>query len=154
MLGKLLKYDFRSMWKQFAFVWPAALALALVNRFTLTLAGNGPFGDTIAGVAGLVYAAILIAMFVIAIIFVIQRFFKGLLGDEGYLMNTLPVRTWQLIVSKLLCATVTTVVSTLVALLSILLLFPIGIVDFAAAFEQMIQTFSQLVTLYHANIPV
>ena len=31
MLGKLLKYDFRSMWKQFAFIWPAALALALVN---------------------------------------------------------------------------------------------------------------------------
>ena len=31
MFGKLLKYDFRSMWKQFAFIWPAALALALVN---------------------------------------------------------------------------------------------------------------------------
>ena len=30
MLGKLLKYDFRSMWKQFAFIWHAALALALV----------------------------------------------------------------------------------------------------------------------------
>ena len=28
MFGKLLKYDFRSMWKQFAFIWPAALALA------------------------------------------------------------------------------------------------------------------------------
>lgn len=34
MLGKLLKYDFRSMGKQFAFVWPAVLVLALVNRFT------------------------------------------------------------------------------------------------------------------------
>ena len=35
MFGKLLKYDFRSMFKQFAFVWPAALALALVNHFTI-----------------------------------------------------------------------------------------------------------------------
>ena len=35
MLGKLLKYDFRSMFKQFAFIWPAALALGLINRFTL-----------------------------------------------------------------------------------------------------------------------
>ena len=32
MFGKLLKYDFRSMLKQFAFIWPAALALALVNQ--------------------------------------------------------------------------------------------------------------------------
>ena len=24
MLGKLLKYDFRSMWKQFSVIWPAA----------------------------------------------------------------------------------------------------------------------------------
>jgi len=29
MFWKLLKYDFRSMFKQFAFIWPAALALAL-----------------------------------------------------------------------------------------------------------------------------
>ena len=35
MLFKLLKYDFRAMWKQFSLIWGAALVLALVNRFTL-----------------------------------------------------------------------------------------------------------------------
>lgn len=35
MLGKLLKYDFRSMWKQFSVIWPAALILAFINRFTV-----------------------------------------------------------------------------------------------------------------------
>ena len=35
MLLKLLKYDFRAMWKQFSLIWGAALVLALVNRFTL-----------------------------------------------------------------------------------------------------------------------
>ena len=35
MLGKLLKYDFRSMWKQFSVIWPAALILAFLNRFTM-----------------------------------------------------------------------------------------------------------------------
>ena len=154
MLGKLLKYDFRSMWKQFAFIWPAALALALVNRFTLTLAGNGQFGDMVAGIAGLVYAAILIAMCVIAVIFVIQRFYKSLLGDEGYLMNTLPVKTWQLIVSKLVCATVATVVSVAVALLSILLLAPLSVVDFASAFREAVHVLSELITRYHANVPL
>ncbi len=123
MFGKLLKYDFRSMFKQFAFVWPAALVLAFINRFTLSgLDSTSAVGETTAGIAMFAYVGIMIAMFVVAVIFTIQRFYKGLLGDEGYLMHTLPVRPWQLIGSKLLTAVVTTVLSILVALLSIFLI--------------------------------
>ena len=125
MFGKLLKYDFRSMWKQFAFIWPAALALALVNHFTINgLDSTSTVGETTAGISMLIYVAILMAMFIIALVFAIQRFFKGLLGDEGYLMHTLPVRPWQLIGAKLVCAVVTTFLSVMVALLSILVIFP------------------------------
>ena len=125
MFGKLLKYDFRAMWKQFAFIWPAALVLAVVNRFTLDgLDSTSTVGETTAGVAMLVYVAILMAMFVIAVIFTIQRFYKGLLGDEGYLMHTLPVKSWQLIGSKLLCAVAATAVNVVVAILSMLLILP------------------------------
>ena len=119
MFGKLLKYDFRSMFKQFAFVWPAALALALVNHFTINgIDSSSSVGETTAGIAMMIYVAILMAMFIIALIFTIQRFFKGLLGDEGYLMHTLPVKPWQLITSKLLCAVVTTMLSVIVAIVS------------------------------------
>lgn len=126
MFGKLLKYDFRSMLKQFAVVWPVALALALVNRFlmAMNIEEATKLGATVNVVSLLVYVAILAAMFVLAMIFVIQRFYKGLLGDEGYLMHTLPVKPWQLIGSKLLCAVVVTVVSILVAIASIFLLIP------------------------------
>ena len=125
MFGKLLKYDFRAMWKQFAFIWPAALVLAVVNRFTLDgLDSSSSVGETTAGVAMLVYVAILMAMFIVAVIFTIQRFFKGLLGDEGYLMHTLPVKPWQLVASKLLCAVAATAVNVAVAILSMLLIIP------------------------------
>ena len=125
MLGKLLKYDFRSMGKQFAFIWPAALVMALLNRFTIgSLDSSDVTRELFSGVAMLVYVAILIALFVIALIFVIQRFYLGLLGDEGYLMFTLPVHPWQLIASKAICALAATTVSILVALCSILLLVP------------------------------
>ena len=98
MFGRLVKYDFRSMFKQFGFIWPAALALALVNHFTINgLDSTSTVGETTAGISMLVYVAILMAMFIVALVFAIQRFFKGLLGDEGYLMHTLPVRPWQLI---------------------------------------------------------
>lgn len=125
MLGKLLKYDFRSMGKQFAFIWPAALVMALLNRFTIgSLDSSDVTRELFSGIAMLVYVSILIALFVIALIFVIQRFYLGLLGDEGYLMFTLPVHPWQLIVSKAICALAATTVSILVALCSILLLVP------------------------------
>lgn len=143
MFGKLLKYDFRSMLKQFAFIWPAALALALVNRFTLDgMDSTSTVGETTAGIAMLVYIAILMAMFIIALIFIIQRFYKGLLGDEGYLMHTLPVHSWELIGSKLLCAVVTTIVSVLVALLSILLIVPWSKQDFQEVFRVLKFLFS------------
>ena len=126
MFGRLVKYDFRSMFKQFGFIWPAALLLALVNHFTLFgLNSTSTVGETTAGMAMLVYVAILMAMFIITMIFVIQRFFKGLLGDEGYLMHTLPVRPWQLISSKLLSAVAATLLSIVVAVFSILLIAPV-----------------------------
>ena len=131
MFGKLLKYDFRSMLKQFAFIWPAALVLALVNRFTVNSFVTSASGlrQTVSGVAMLVYVGIMIAMFVVTIIFVIQRFFRGLLGDEGYLMHTLPVRPWQLVTSKLICGVVTWVGCGVVAFISPVLMLPLNLPD-------------------------
>ena len=147
MFGKLLKYDFRSMWKQFAFIWPAALVLAVVNRFTLDgLGSSSSVGETTAGVAMLVYVAILMAMFIVAVIFTIQRFYKGLLGDEGYLMHTLPVKPWQLVASKLLCAVAATAVNVAVAILSMLLIIPWSKEDV----QEVLQAFRYLFS--HWNI--
>lgn len=128
MLWKLLKYDFRAMWKQFSLIWGAALALALVNRFTL-------FQDTdnaILSEDGLfmfAFICVIVAMFVIAVIFVVNRFSKGLLGDEGYLMHTLPVRPRQLVLSKLICGTVTWIGCGVVAVLSPVLTLPLNLPD-------------------------
>ena len=126
MLLRLLKYDFRAMWKQFSLIWGAALVLALVNRFVL-------FQDTdnaILSKDGLfmfAFVSVIVAMFVIAVGFVINRFSKGLLGDEGYLMHTLPVRSWQLVLSKLICGVVTWAGCVVVAILSPALMLPLSL---------------------------
>ncbi len=125
MLLRLLKYDFRAMWKRFSLIWGAALALALVNRFTLFRdTGDAVFGQD--GPFMFAFMCVIAAMFVIAMIFVVDRFSKGLLGDEGYLMHTLPVRSWQLVVSKLICALVTWVGCGVVALLSPFIMAPVN----------------------------
>ena len=130
MLFKLLKYDFRSMWKTFSLVWAACLVLALVNRFTLPFEGQtnvtiGPGDGILAFITALVFFGVLFAMFVAVMIFVIQRFYKGLLGDEGYLMNTLPVQSWQLVLSKLVCAVFVSIASMIIVFLAFLVLVPI-----------------------------
>lgn len=130
MLGKLLKYDFRAMWKQFSIVWPAALAIALINRFTLPWQGDtsllGSQADSLLGVVTIMaFVSVLVAMFVTGMIFVIRRFYSGLLGDEGYLMHTLPVHTWLLVLSKLICALAVTVLNAAVSVLAMFLLAPI-----------------------------
>ena len=130
MLFKLLKYDFRAMWKQFSLVWGAALVLALVNRFTLYSRPDAPLGqENISSLMVLTFGAVLVAMFVIAIGFVINRFSRGLLGDEGYLMHTLPVRPWQLVASKLICGTLTWLGCGAVAILSPVFMLPWNLPD-------------------------
>ena len=131
MLWKLLKYDFRAMWKQFAIIWPAALVIALVNRFTLPFEqnqSNFALGDSglLAVITMSVFMGVLFAMFVASMVFILKRFYQGLLGDEGYLMNTLPVHTWQLVASKLVCALFVTAANTVIAVFAMFLLFPIN----------------------------
>ena len=155
MLGKLLKYDFRSMLKQFAFIWPAALALGFINRFTLGLQMDSNADVIISDQAGvltssaaiaalLAFVCVMVAMFVVVLIFVVQRFYRGLLGDEGYLMHTLPVQTWELIASKLICAIVVTVISIIVAMLAVLLLVPFTAQDLWDLFPGLMKALFRL----------
>ena len=126
MLGKLLKYDFRSMWKQFSVIWPAALVLALINRFTLDgTHGTSEVGEWTAVISLSVFIGVCFAMVIVSVVFVLTRFYKGLLGDEGYLMHTLPVNTWQLVLSKLICALAVTVVNGIVGILAMFLMMPL-----------------------------
>ena len=125
MLFKLLKYDLRSMWKQLSLVWGAALVLALVNRLTHSLGfmfRARDFENHIAAITAFALMAVFVTMFIISVVFVLQRFYRGLLGGEGYLMHTLPVRAWELVASKMICAIVTYIGSGIVAVLSILLM--------------------------------
>ncbi len=155
MLGKLLKYDFRSVSREFMLLWPAALVIALVMRFTVfsgTGSESNQLPDLVNVLVVLAYFAVMVAMFVIALLFIIQRFYKGLLGQEGYLMNTLPVRPWQLVTSKLICAVVVTVISCAVAFLSMILMIPLTFqdifnIDFQSLWKNLADVFPDMVLL-------
>ena len=122
MFGKLMKYELKSLLKGLLPLYGAILAVALINA---VMASFG-IGNSIDGLpqvtAIMLYFGLCVAVAVVTFLVIIQRFYKGLLGQEGYLMFTLPVPTWQLTLSKLLGAVITTILSGIVGMLSILLL--------------------------------
>ena len=127
MFGKLMKYELKSLLKGLLPLYGAILAVALINA---VMASFG-IGNSIDGLpqvtAMLLYFGLCVAVAVVTFLVIIQRFYKGLLGQEGYLMFTLPVPTWQLTLSKLLGAVITTILSGIVGILSILILGSLNI---------------------------
>lgn len=126
MLGKLIKYDFRCLIRKFGPLWLGAMALAIINGFTTghvleSESIHGILSFILGGVPMIVMVSLWIALGVMMIVFVCERFYKGLLGDEGYLMFTLPATVGEHIASKLIAALVMELVTALVGILSILL---------------------------------
>ncbi|MCD8160863.1 MAG: hypothetical protein LUE61_06740 [Clostridiales bacterium] len=118
MFGKLCKLEMRYVTRNFLPIWGVVLVLAALNgvAFSLDLDGNTAFGLLLTALVG-----VLIAMAVLCLVLVVQRFYEGLLKNEGYLMFTLPVKTGALILSKGLAALVVMVVSGIVGVLAFVL---------------------------------
>ena len=126
MFGKLMKYDFRSYFKSLLPIWGAILILAVINGFTLRR-GDMPSVESYNAFFTFVLPLMLficsfVAMAVTTLVLIIQRFYQGLLGNEGYLMFTLPVSRSQLIGSKLTVSVIVQLISFVVMALSGLIL--------------------------------
>lgn len=122
MLRKLLKYDLRANMKLYLFIWPAMLLLAGLQRLLLELPVTGFLGHFLMSLLTGLMVLALIAMAVLCFVICVIRFYSGLLRREGYLMFTLPVKPWQLLVSKLLAAMVTLIPTCIFAYFGIALI--------------------------------
>ncbi len=112
-----MKYELQASAKTFLPLYGVLLLFAIVNRLLF----NFSFG-TLQGIAITIYSGLMVAIAVLTIIVSIQRFYKTLLTEEGYLMFTLPVKTWQLVISRLFTAMIWVIGSGIVSLGSILII--------------------------------
>ncbi|HZK27054.1 MAG TPA: ABC transporter permease [Thermoclostridium sp.] len=135
MLGKLMKYEIKATARWFLPFYVAMLFSAILNKFIFinpilnnTFVQEESFIAILQGILSslsmFLYVALFFGLYVATLIVVIQRFYKSLLGDEGYLMFTLPVKTWQNILCKLLTSMLWAFASSLVAFGSIFILIP------------------------------
>ena len=100
MLIKLIKYDLLADYKKYCALFAAMLTISITmlisdTAMTVTI-------STLDMILFSAYVVILVAAVFMVVIFSISRFYSNLVEDEGYLMHTLPVPTWQLLASKLI----------------------------------------------------
>lgn len=112
MLGKLMKYEIKSMYKNFLILY-ALILVSGVMTFISVNTENSIFSN-IEGFVIFVFVMSCGALGVVLIMFTIKRFNASLLGDEGYLMFTLPTSTHTIIWSKALALLIFNIVSVVV----------------------------------------
>ena len=115
MLGKLLKYEIPAVGRQLAPMYLAWLAASILLGITIGRFDNSSFFIVI---PVLVYFGVTVAVFVMAVVLIIQRYYNSLFGDEAYFNQVLPVSAGAHILSKTLTALVWTVLTSLAAILS------------------------------------
>ena len=164
MLGKLIKYEFKSTSRIMWFLYGALIIVGALLGLVLKV-NSGDFNAMpIMGIIGeeskafnilfgsliTIYVLMIQAIFIMTIVMIITRFNKNLLGGEGYLMHTLPVKTHNLILSKGIVAIIWGVIACVAGALSgFVLTLTSGLFSYVirnATWEQIRTMMSEILT--------
>lgn len=116
MLGKLLKYEIPSMGRKLLPLYAAWMVTAVFLGLSAQSASSKEGFFVV--MSAVLYGAVTVAIMVMAIILIVQRYSRSLLGDEAYFNQVLPVSVTAHISNKLLSAVIWIFITTLVALLT------------------------------------
>lgn len=116
MLKKLMKYEMKATGRYFL---PLFLAILLLSLLMGLRGFDGGFLPILDVLLPTILGITFVGLMVMTLILIVTRFDKNLLGDEGYLMFTLPAKASTLISAKLLSSMIWLAASFLVFLLSI-----------------------------------
>ena len=116
MLAKLLKFEFKAL---SIYLFPL-YSIVLLFTLVFSLIYNTSFihsflSDNFYSMSRVIlivlYVAIIVAMEIITFIVTAKRMYNNLLGDDGYLMNTIPVKASN----NILCKTISAVIWNIIA---------------------------------------
>ena len=125
MLGKLIKHEFRATGRIMLPLLGLLTLLSVLAGFSAKILDS----DVSSGILNFFSVIFIIGFFlglfsamIVAFVLMIQRFYKNLMGDEGYLMMTLPVSTDGHIFSKLLVSAVWFAATALICCICMLIM--------------------------------
>lgn len=156
MLKKCLKHEWKACWKNMALLNGAAIFMGALGGSGFLFSQISELPDLLIVLYLFAYVLIVIAASVMTQVLMIQRYYKNLFTDEGYLTNVLPVSATDHILSKMLVFGAWSILNALSVLASFaFLLLPSAIRYFTAntlLFYNKAMTFSDF--LFYAAISI
>ena len=122
MLGKLLKYDFKNLYKTLLPIYLITLVITILTVIFNNLSDTSNLFSTLNALMILSYVVILMVLLVGTFFLSIRDFYLDFATERGYLINTLPVKKSTIITSKFITGVITMLSSLAVMFISILIL--------------------------------
>lgn len=130
MLIHLFKYEIKAVFRQLLPFYAALILFALLEKLFYMLQM-----PTIMSFTTLFHILIIAAVMVFTLVVITRRFYSNFFSNEGYLTFTLPVKTWELITSKLVAALLIAFIGMLLTFATIFFLFVTIKPDTFSAFQ-------------------
>lgn len=136
MLGKLYKHEFKYLYRIMLPIFAIILGLAGLNRLLFFVNIDHYLFGSIQAMTAIISVLAILAMFVIAYVVIIMRFYKHLLSHEGYLTFSLPITATQHIICKIVAA-FTVIIASFLTIIGGLLIIGAGTNTMAAIFDEL-----------------
>ena len=118
MLGKLIGYETKAFGRIMLPLYGATLAFALFTGLSIRFLPESATSGLPGVLMFMLYGILMMAIVIMTCVLSVTRFYKNLLGLEGYLMFSLPASTASLIASKVISVLIWSALSSVIALLS------------------------------------
>lgn len=128
MLGKLLKHEWKAVWKVPMLLIAILMVMAVVSglTFVLPIWDSEWVGLPLSGVMLIVmFYLTMIAVSLGITIYMAVRYYKNMFTDEGYLTHTLPVTARQLLLNKTITMTAWNLIGGAAIIVSLFVFFGI-----------------------------
>ncbi len=122
MLGKLLKYESKNLYKTLLPIYLITLVITILTVILNNLSDTSNLFSTLNGLMILSYVVILMVLVIGTFFLSIRDFYLDFASERGYLTNTLPVKKSTIITSKFITSVTTMISSLIVMFISILIL--------------------------------
>lgn len=130
MLKKLLKYDFKYIFKLWWIGAVVSVALSLLGGGCIRLLDSERELPVVVTTVAILLMVLVVFSFIafslLATILVFIRFYKNFFSDEGYLTFTLPAKTSTLLHSKLITSVAAVSITSIMLVMNVLLMITVG----------------------------
>ncbi len=155
MLRKLMKHEFRATSRTMLPLFLILLGTSVGANLSVRglLDTDSRFLNLLGGLLISAFSVAICAVVIMSMVVMVQRFYKNLLQDEGYVMMTLPVNVHQHVWAKLIVSAVWFALTLLVVFLaSLITAFDISVV--ADVFAGIKEVLGVLISDFNLNWPL